>query len=89
MNHPVHQLFFDRLVHHQVIRCNTGLSGIDKFPGNNPFCRYFDIGVLINNTRTFTAQLQGDRRQVLCGSCHNNFSYCRTAGKENIIKFLR
>ena len=89
LSHPLQiseQLFSHTFVYKHIIRCHTSLTCIQKFSPHNPFCCQFQIGCLINNTRTFSAKFQTDRSQMLCCFLHHILSNFHASCKKDIVK---
>ena len=81
-----YQFIFNRTVAVDVIRCHAGLSAVQIFSEDNSFCRKPDICSLIHDTRTLSAQLKRNRRQVFCGISHYFFADSLAAGEKDIVK---
>ena len=84
----VDQRLTNRLMHKQIIRCNTGLSAVEIFSKYNAARGRRQIRICIHNTRTFTAQLQHGRGQMLRRSACHGTSAARASGIKDQVKPL-
>ena len=71
-----------------IIRSYTGLSAVQEFPKNNPFCSQLQVRCFFYNAGAFSSKLQSDRSEKLCGFCHDLFSHMLASGKKDIIKMF-
>ena len=72
-----------------IIRRNTGLTGVGPFPPYDTSRSGGDIGIGVYHTRAFAPQLKSNRRQVLSRCGHNYFTHGFTAGIKDMIKGQR
>ena len=83
-----HQLVLDGRVDEHVVRCDTGLAGIEELaPCEAPSC-HVDVGVGRDDGRALTPQFERDRRQILRGRRHHDPSDRGVAGVEDVIELL-
>ena len=84
----IYQLCFCRPLDEQIIRCDTGLAGIDQFARYDPSGRPVRIDSAVYNAWAFSSQLQCYRGQMPgCGG-HDDFSDRLAAGKKDIVKWF-
>ena len=53
----IDQIGLDLTLNQQVIRCNAGLSSIDKLAPGNAFGSPIEVNIAIDDTGTFATQL--------------------------------
>ena len=53
----IDQIGLDLTLNQQVIRCNAGLSSIDKLAPGNAFSSPIEMNIAIDDTGTFATQL--------------------------------
>ena len=77
-----------RFFNKNIVRGNTGLSGVHQLSPDNSPCGHCNICIFFYYTGTFPAKLQTNRGQKLCGILHDKLPNFGASGKEDKIKML-
>ena len=88
VSQTVKQLVPGGFVDKKVVRCDAGLSGIEKFSPDDPLCGKVDFRVRIDNAGAFSAEFKGQRGKVFRRGAGDEFCPGRAAGIENAVEFL-
>src|SRR5205807_4679632 len=78
----------DILKDENVVRCGARLAGVDPTAKRNPARGNSQVRGRMNNRRIFAAELEHDRRQVLCRSGHDDLRYRGSASKKDMVPRL-
>ncbi len=73
----------------KIVRSYARLACVETFAEGQPAGGDFKIGSLIDDTRTFSAQLQRYRGHMYCGGLHDDASHMGTSCEKDIIEALR
>src|SRR3954447_3656222 len=78
----------DILEDENVVRCGARLAGVDPTAKRNAARGNSQVRGRMNNRRIFAAELEHDRRQVLCRSGHDDLRYRGPASKKDVVPRL-
>src|SRR5207302_2923630 len=78
----------DILEGENVVRCGARLAGVEPTTKRNPAGGNSQVRGRVNNRRIFAAELEHDRRQVLCRSGHDDPRYRGPASKRDVVPRL-
>ena len=87
----LYKLFGDLFSDCYLVDIDAYLSGIKQFEESNLTRSICEVGILSYDAPVagFAAQLEGYRRQVLCGFCQHMFANRRASGVENLVEHVR
>ncbi len=77
---------FNRLIDENIVWCNAGLPGVEKFPPNDPLSGTAKVGIRQDKDRALSSQFEGDRGQVFGRSQRHDPSNRGAPCKEDLIK---
>jgi hypothetical protein len=79
----------DLLVREDVVRRDAGLPGVRELPPADTLGRHLEVRRAIHDRRALSAELQGDRGEVLRGRRHHDPADRPVARVEDVIEPLR